>query len=59
MQGSNQTTVATTAVSGSVALIAVYVANLAGVDMPAEVGAAIATLVSLAAGYFLSPRKDA
>ena len=57
MNGSNQTTVATSAISGAVALVAVYVAGLFGLDMPAEVGAAIATLVTLVVGY-VAPVKQ-
>ena len=51
--GSTTTTVPVTALSGAVATIAVFAASQLGVEMTAEVGAAIATVFAAIAGYFL------
>lgn len=37
--------------SGAVAIVLVWVAGQFGIDMPAEVGAAFATVMALLAGY--------
>lgn len=47
--------VAAVGVGGALAIVLVWVAGLAGIDMPAEVAAAISVLVTFAAGYF---KKD-
>ena len=39
-------------IGGAIATLAVWIAAQFGVDMPPEVGAAVAALLSLAAGYF-------
>jgi hypothetical protein len=44
--------VAAAGASGAVAVVVVYVAGLLGLDMPAEVSAAVAALVAFAGGYF-------
>ena len=43
--------VAAGGIGGAVATLVVYAASLFGVTIPGEVGAAIATLVSLGSGY--------
>lgn len=53
---STNTTVPVTALGGAVATICVFVASQLGVDMTAEVGAAVATVVAAVAGYVL-PRE--
>ena len=42
---------------GAIATVAVWVARLQGIDMPAEVGAAIGALVIAVFTYF-APRND-
>lgn len=44
--------IAAAGVGGAIATLAVWIAAQFGVDMPQEVGAAIATVLSLTAGYF-------
>lgn len=39
--------------AGAASAVIVWALSLAGVDMPAEVGAAIATLLAAAAGYLV------
>ena len=46
--------VAAAGIGGAVATLIVYVAGLAGVEVPGDVGAAIATVVAFAAGYLKS-----
>lgn len=48
--------VAAAGVGGSLAVIVVWVAGVAGIDVPPEVGAAIALLLSFAAGYMKRER---
>ena len=48
---SNKTT--TTVVSGALVTVIVWIANTYGVDIPAEVAAAIVTLIATAIGYFM------
>ena len=43
--------VAAAGIGGAVATLIVYVAGLAGVEVPGDVGAAIATVVAFAAAY--------
>ncbi|MBA2724757.1 MAG: hypothetical protein H0U53_02105 [Actinobacteria bacterium] len=43
--------VAAAGISGSLAVVIIFIATQSGVDMSAEVGAAIAALVSFGAGY--------
>lgn len=42
---------------GALAIVLVWAAGLAGLDMPAEVAAAITVLVATAAGYLKTERK--
>ena len=49
-----QPKVAAAGIGGSAAVLIVWIAGQFGVDMPAEVGAAIAALIGFAAGYFKS-----
>lgn len=44
--------------AGSASVVIVWLAGLVGVDMPAEVGAAVATLLSFAAGYLVKDRAN-
>jgi len=39
------------ALAGAIATILVWILNLAGVDMPAEVAAALTTILAAVAGY--------
>lgn len=48
---SNKTTA--TVVSGALVTVIVWIANTYGVDIPAEVSAAVVTLVATAIGYFM------
>ena len=48
---SNKTT--TTVVSGALVTVIVWIANTYGVDIPAEVSAAVVTLIATAIGYFM------
>lgn len=48
---SNKTT--TTVVSGALVTVIVWIANTYGVDIPAEVAAAVVTLIATAIGYFM------
>jgi len=48
--------VAAAGVGGSLAVVIVWVAGIAGVEVPAEVAAAIALLLSFAAGYLKRER---
>lgn len=48
---SNKTTA--TVVSGALVTVIVWIANTYGVDIPAEVAAAIVTLIATAIGYFM------
>lgn len=48
---SNKTT--TTVVSGALVTVIVWIANTYGVDIPAEVAAAIVTLIATGIGYFM------
>ena len=43
--------VAAAGIGGAVATLIVYLASVAGVEIPGDVGAAIATVVAFAAGY--------
>lgn len=43
-------------VAGAVTVLLVYAFGLAGVDVPAEVAAAVTTVISFAAGYLVSNR---
>jgi|694.fasta_scaffold136609_5 hypothetical protein len=43
--------VAAAGIGGAVATLIVYLASVAGVEVPGDVGAAIATVVAFAAGY--------
>lgn len=43
--------VAAAGAGGALAVVAVWAAGLVGVDLPAEVAAALATLAAFAAGY--------
>lgn len=45
------TKVAAAGIGGAVATLVVYLASLTGVEVPGDVGAAIATVVAFAAGY--------
>lgn len=42
-------------IGGAIATLIVWAAALAGVDVPGEVGAAIATIAAFAAGYLKAP----
>lgn len=44
-------------VAGAGAVVLVWVAGLLGIDMPAEVAAALAVLLNFGAGYFKSERS--
>jgi hypothetical protein len=44
--------VAAVGVAGAVTIVLVWVAGLLGIEMPPEVAAAIATLLTFGAGYF-------
>jgi hypothetical protein len=46
-----QPKVAAAGIGGAVAVVAVFIAGQAGVDVPPEVAAALSTLASFAAGY--------
>lgn len=48
---SNKTTA--TVVSGALVTVIVWIANTYGVDIPAEVAAAIVTLIATGIGYFM------
>ena len=48
--------VAAAGIGGSLAIVLVYVIGQFGVDLPAEVAAAVATIVSFLAGYFVKER---
>lgn len=50
--------VAAAGVGGSLAVVLVWVAGLAGVEMPAEVAAAVALLLSFGAGYLKRERGE-
>ncbi|WP_153008332.1 MULTISPECIES: hypothetical protein [Rhodococcus] len=43
--------VAATGIAGSIAIVLIWVAGLAGIDMPAEVAAAITAIIAFGAGY--------
>lgn len=45
------------ALSGAIVTIVAWIASRAGIDMPAQVVAALTTLVLAAAGYFKVERK--
>lgn len=42
--------------AGAAVTVLIWAAGLAGVDMPAEVAAALVTLAGFAAGWWLTPR---
>lgn len=44
--------------AGATAVLIVYLAGLFGVELGPEAGAALATLLAFAAGYFKRERKD-
>jgi len=46
--------IAAAGIGGAVATLAVWISAQFGVDMPPEVGAAVATVLSFAAGYLKS-----
>ena len=45
--------VAAAGVSGAVALIIVWIVGMFGVEVPAEVGAALATILAFVGGYLI------
>lgn len=60
MNGSNQTTVATTAVGGALGTVLVILASVAGVDLDqtqaVALAGAVVVLVTAAVGYFTKPK---
>jgi hypothetical protein len=50
---SNDTTVSVSAVGGALAVVATFVAGQLGVELPAEVGAAVAVVVTATLGSLL------
>lgn len=50
-----QPKVAAAGIAGAVAVLVVWGASIAGLDVPPEVSAAFATVLSFAAGYIKSP----
>lgn len=48
--------VAAAGIGGAIAAVLVWIAHVSGLDMPPEVAAAFATIVSFGAGYLQPPR---
>jgi len=62
LNGSNQTTVATTALGGALGTILVTVASVAGVDLDqtqaVALAGAVVVLVTAVVGYFTKPKTS-
>ncbi|WP_370944035.1 hypothetical protein AB5J62_33680 [Amycolatopsis sp. cg5] len=58
MQPGNSTTVAVTTVAGAVALVLVWVLDLAHIEMPPAVASAVTVVLSALAGYLAPARTS-
>lgn len=49
--------VAAAGISGAVSIVLIYIASQLGLELPAEVAAAITTIVSFASGYLVKEKR--